>query len=482
MSAPEPADYPKEIGSEREFNLNNQTWFAEISGDSNPIHLDAVAARRTLAGRPIVHGIHILLWTLNSYFSSKKVEAPAVRWLRADFENMLPLHQRVRVRLDRETADETCLVAMTDDLVAVRVWIGFGAIDSTTRKNLDAGHLYAPREPLVHFIHEMQDLKGEIATVSAAAEGFPDVTRVLGKNRTAALARSSYLVGMVCPGMHSIYKRLSLKAAVDKSGEELLAFEVKSTDTRFGLVRQSFEGGGWSGEIDSILRPAPVQQRSVSSLTGLIPPTEFRHSSVLVIGGSRGLGELIAKVLATGGAQVTITFQTGKADALRVQSEIIEHYPSCCEVIEYDIAKEPEPQLRPIKQAPTHVYYMATPKIFAKRRLPIDYQQFRDFLSFYVFGFNALVDTFRAAASVPTFFYPSSVLAEDLASHFSEYSMAKLAGEMLCENLRANHNASIVYERLPGLPTDQTQSLLEMQVQDPIDILLPLIRAVQSKG
>jgi acyl dehydratase len=42
-----------------------QEQFARLSGDRNPMHMDAVAARRTQAGKPVVHGVHTLLWALN---------------------------------------------------------------------------------------------------------------------------------------------------------------------------------------------------------------------------------------------------------------------------------------------------------------------------------------------------------------------------------------------------------------------------------
>ena len=44
-----------------------QASFAAVSGDSNPIHLDPLAARRSLAGGAVVHGIHALLWALDSW-------------------------------------------------------------------------------------------------------------------------------------------------------------------------------------------------------------------------------------------------------------------------------------------------------------------------------------------------------------------------------------------------------------------------------
>ena len=51
----------------RIFTWRDQERFAQLSGDYNPIHVDALAARRLLFGRPVVHGVHVLLWALDGW-------------------------------------------------------------------------------------------------------------------------------------------------------------------------------------------------------------------------------------------------------------------------------------------------------------------------------------------------------------------------------------------------------------------------------
>jgi NAD(P)-dependent dehydrogenase (short-subunit alcohol dehydrogenase family) len=49
----------------------------------------------------------------------------------------------------------------------------------------------------------------------------------------------------------------------------------------------------------------------MEALSGLCAPDEFAGATALIIGGSRGLGELTAKLLAKGGARILITYATG---------------------------------------------------------------------------------------------------------------------------------------------------------------------------
>jgi len=54
------------------FTSADQRRFATLSGDVNPVHLDAVASRRVAAGEPIVHGMHLLLRALEIHSLARR--------------------------------------------------------------------------------------------------------------------------------------------------------------------------------------------------------------------------------------------------------------------------------------------------------------------------------------------------------------------------------------------------------------------------
>jgi nucleoside-diphosphate-sugar epimerase len=74
-------------------------------------------------------------------------------------------------------------------------------------------------------------------------------------------------------------------------------------------------------------------------------------------------------------------------------------------------------------------------------------------------------------------FYPSSTAVIERPSNMTEYAMSKMAGELLCQDVNVNmKNVQVIMARLPRLPTDQTASFRPVEVADPIETMLPIIR------
>src|SRR5688500_4530756 len=82
-----------ELG-QRTFTMADQEWFAAMSGDANPVHVDPIAARRTLVGGPLVHGVHLLLWALDR----AATRLPNVARVRATLARPVLVGDRVEVR------------------------------------------------------------------------------------------------------------------------------------------------------------------------------------------------------------------------------------------------------------------------------------------------------------------------------------------------------------------------------------------------
>jgi len=265
-----------------------------------------------------------------------------------------------------------------------------------------------------------------------------------------------------------------------------LHFRVVQSDPRFRMVKLAVSGGGWIGSLDAHARPEPTAQADLPRIATRVMPGEFNNVSALVVGGSRGLGELIGKIVAVGGGHVTLTYSVGEADARRVQAEITA-YGGRCDVVHYDIRMDAREQMSHLCSCPTQVYYLPTPVIFQRRSAVFSQNRFQEFLTFYVTAFYDFCREVRSKFEKKiAIFYPSSVYIDARPHGMTEYAMAKAAGEVLCADMQSSESLGrILVRRLPRLPTDQTASLLNIETADPIDVMLPIVRemyANQSDG
>jgi hypothetical protein len=470
----------------RRFELADQIRFADLTGDRNPMHMDAVAARRTQAGAPVVHGIHTLLWLLDS-IGSTHANIGNIASLKVRFSKMVYLGNEVSADILRLDATELRARASVDGVEVVNLIAAFGPLAPAPPPTIEPTTLSADQGSAADLtLKDMEARSGRIPLASELLELerlFPDATRLLGAQRIASLGCSTYLVGMLVPGLHSIYSGLELTLTDDSTLGGELQFAVTSIDPRFRRVKIAIRGPGVSGHLDTFSRVPPVQQLPITAVAEHVVSGEFQATTALVVGGSRGLGELTAKLLAAGGSRVIITYASGRADADRVAAEIGD-WGGSCEVIEYDARQPADRQLASLKHPATHLYYFATPAIAKRKTALFVGEQFAEFNSFYVGGFLQLVEAaLRRAPDGIAVFYPSTVYVQDRPRNMTEYAMSKAAGEILCgEMARSLSKARIVVERLPRLPTDQTASLIQTEDAgpSPLSVMLPIVRKMHA--
>lgn len=470
--------------AQRVFNYSDQMRFASVSGDHNPMHVDALYARRTQAGAPVVHGIHLLLWAFES-LAAVQPKLPPLSGVRAEFNKFVYLDECVEACVIKQSAASARLAISVNNNARSKITVTFGdaVVDCPGWFSAQLDPVPYSQAPLNLGLEQIRGRSGRLSfqmTAEDATALFPAAARWLGTRRIAALAASTYLVGMTCPGLHSIYSELSLSACADSGAETALAFRVIEVDARFRSVDQEITGGGMTGIVQSFVRTPPVQQAVMKSLTGVVGKTEFAGSVALIVGGSRGLGELTAKLIAAGGGHVIVTWQSGKEDAERVALEIRSSGGSC-ETLAYDARKSAREQLASIAYSPTHAYYFATPPIFRPRGEIYVAERLNEFLAVYVDGFWQLIEALRARQPNVSLFYPSSVSVADRPKGMTEYTMAKAAGEVLSADINESlYPLHVTVSRLPRLPTDQTASIATAETANPLDTMLPILREVQS--
>ena len=288
---------------------------------------------------------------------------------------------------------------------------------------------------------------------------------------------------MICPGLHSLFGGFAIEFVDNSRDQCCVGFKVSGTDDRFRMVRMTISGAGIRGSVQALLRWPPISQAPLSSIMNIVSPTEFAGSTALIIGGSRGLGALTAKILAAGGGNVIVTYATGQVDAEALTAEIRSQTAAeVCETLRYNIYEEAGNQLKNLKVGVTHLYYFATGKIAKQRDRVFDPSLLDEFIQMYVRGFhNCCIYFAEHGPQQLTAFYPSSVFVESNPPDMVEYSMAKRLGELLCFNINnVGGRIHTIVSRLPPLLTDQTATVLPTERADSLTVMIPVIRKVQA--
>jgi len=470
--------------AERAFTSDDQLAFAKLSGDDNPLHVDPVMARRLLFGQQIVHGLHALLWSADECVRTR-TQGLELRSVNANFQAGIGVGQTVTCSCIDQNEHQIEIRLETDKTPAMWIQIAWSpSRQHPTGTILSAFH--APGKCRERSFEEAAGASGSVPLYldrELAATLFPNLMQLMPPMQLAALFATTRLVGMECPGLHSIYAGLNLAFFSDCDAVPELNYQVVDRNQRLSLLRMDVKAPGMRGQIKTFYRPPPQGQPAFTDVCREVESEEFSEQRALIIGGSRGLGEVAAKLLAAGGAEVIITYYRGEEDAKRVVAEIVAH-GSKADCFPLNVL-DPSPALLTRvanRSTPLYLYYFATPFIFGATKGRFSAKRFATFSEYYVTGFLRTVQTLAAAAAgLQKVFYPSSTAIDALPLDMGEYAAAKMAGEILCDFLqKAIPGVAIHKPRLPRVATDQTVSLLPVSRQGPLSVLLAHLRYLRQ--
>ena len=463
------------IVAERIFTPADQGNFAALSGDFNPIHVDEVAARRTIVGAPLVHGVHLLCWALDSWVAAGNRTSAGLEHVTASFHRGVLPGERVRTCVLNDNDEFTLQIQRADRSPMTSIRGKFGS-PVAYAEALPAMH---PTECRVLDASQIAHAMGSVPLAYCATQSqrlFPHLSSAMPPIQMAALFATTLMVGMECPGLHSLYSGLDLSFSGPVLGKPCLNYRVSHAG-RSGAVILRVDGPGFQGKVRALLRPTPRRQADARELSRLVDKNAFLNERAIVIGGSRGLGEVTAKLLAMGGADVTITYHRGKADAETVAAEI-NAAGGTCGVVQFD-SNHPTPIALP--EPPTSVYYFATPHISSDDTVPFSTERFADYCRYYATGFAETLRAVAPGGQTMDVFYPSTVFLDDGHVQLAEYRAAKAVGEEVCKQLAKHFPAWRVYApRLPRMHTDQNNGIQPPEMEAPEIVMLRHLRKMKA--
>ena len=460
--------------------------FARLSGDHNPLHVDPVAARRFQFGNTVIHGVHGTLLALDALFKhlselgNKRIDSISVVYSK-------PVKQGDQVEVLCNTVGELSykIEVLNGGKKAQVIKVSLAEVEQV--------FVFAPYEELKTSPRPLTLAEAEELTVEfpltwnneLCASLFPHLYKNVPNGQIAYIMGLTNIVGMRCPGMDSVFA--GFKAAFKQMPEHAdaqLTFTVSTLDPRFSRVVMDANNNVADGQIEALFRPQQVAQPDMAFIQSLTPSQLFSGVNALVVGGSRGLGETAAKILAAGGAKVTVSYARGQGDAEAIAKDICQHEgkASTMQLNVLDVDQQTELSIQ--AQGFTHIFYFASPLIEKNDDL-FDVALFNKFCSYYVTGLAKIVNAIAADKArrkeQVTLFIPSTVFIEESKKGFAEYVTAKQAAEQYVEHTLAKlPKWKAVVPRMKPMLTDQTAAVVSVSVEENVKELLSLLEPCKS--
>lgn len=455
--------------------------FARLSGDSNPLHVDPIAARRYAFGTTVVHGVCGTIAALDLLLSKTVTGNAALTNLKVQYNN--PVRHGDTIDVFHSNNDNNHRLELVNNgkraqLINVEITPQHASATTaeTTQHSFDTSAITLDHPTFA----QAAAARGDIALgldSSLARQLFPSASSQLPASQIAALLGTTVIVGMKCPGMNSVFGGLKLSfTSTDQPLPCSLDYQTTSSDDRFNRLVISVNSPVCDGEIEAFYRASPVEQPPFKNIKPLLKGSEFAGQRALVIGGSRGLGEVTAKILAAGGASTAITYASGKADAERIAHEI-SNLGGHCHAHQYNVLNPDKDIFNCFGSEPvSHIYYLASPVIEKGDQSLWNPSLFDTFCRFYITGLSELLTAFATDSNTRksplSLFVPSTIFLDEPVKGFAEYCAAKSATETFVQHTCLTHpHWKHHAPRLPRLQTDQTSGISTTDPMQTVDIL-----------
>ena len=460
------------LGTKKFYN-KLQKKFIDFSGDKNPIHLCQNYSRKTIYGQILVHGIHAVLWSLELLTRKK------IYFNNLDIRFLRPIFLKEKIFFYWNNKNNEIIIKNANAVLCKIIITKTKKVEKSADLLILNKTLETPSDKTIKDIEKLKCKKKNLSYKSVSEKienSFSNLEKIYGLSFVYEVSTLSYIVGMEVPGLNSLFVSTKIKL---KSNNKLLkrSYSVSYIEKRVGLVNLNFFGKTIESNIQTILRQNPVKNPSIRRIKKFIKKKEFSHMNALVIGGSRGIGEIVSKIITLGGGKVTFTYYKGYEEAKKIKKEFNKKLSKNISDTEVDILNQGHLNKLKKMENINYIFYFASPKILKSWNKKHDNQIYKIYKLYFFQQFKKIVKTFNENKNKLLFFYPSTVFIEKKIDGYQSYIKSKLLGENFCKK-NINKNFNFYYPRLPMLVTDQNQSFFKLDPISNIPILLKYLRKI----
>lgn len=220
------------IGS-KFFSKEEQKNFNINSSDYNPAHIFNLKKNQFNTHKPVVHGINILLTSLELYLQKTKIKSATID---CSFLKPIYLNKIVKFYKYKKNKNENFIEIKSNGSTCAKIFISksekyaekrsLKKIKFTILKKKN--RLYTNPLNLVNKTFKINlDKKKHI-------QNYPSVKKNFGELFYKSMLAVSFFIGMVCPGKYAIFTSLKFKMRKNEKKKYLL-FNVKHYDSRIHL-------------------------------------------------------------------------------------------------------------------------------------------------------------------------------------------------------------------------------------------------------
>lgn len=466
------------------FDLDDQNWFAEISGDYNPIHINEIESRKLHSGGILVHGIHTVTWALDCFF--KKNPQNKLDTLKTKFFKPIYLNQKLSIVFENINNKKHNIKIYDKELLVSIILESSGL--SLGNKVVDSKyHFDFPKE------FKYNDDTNEISislSKKMILNKYPFFCKAVGLEIVSNIIALSRLVGMECPGLNSLFVGFNInfhKKNVVETNKIL--WSINKYYGNQAPINISVKSSIMDGIIQAFVRPTPISQLSFLEISKFTKNyINLDNTTSLIIGGSRGLGEVTSKIIASYGGKVIITYHQGDKEAIEICDDINnKSNKNLATSLKFDV-RNPEELFQFLTKNKTiinSIYYFATPKIKGLKSIEIDKSLLELYSEYYTICFSKLLKKMSEYQQDQhkKVFYPSTVFINNFKEELKEYVLAKKNAEEYIEFIKNKlNNISIYVERLDILKTDQNNSIFSVDVKEPHVIMNKIVIKMNKKS
>jgi NAD(P)-dependent dehydrogenase (short-subunit alcohol dehydrogenase family) len=314
------------------FSLDDLMLFSAASHDRNPCHISPEYARKTPYGQLLVYGI------LGALAGLARVEPPphcTLSKVSLDFRHPMFLDIDYSAILVKQSPQSFSMKVCDGSKILMKAEFAFGEsgpVEMAWGKP-PRSILQVPSDRDEKEFKEGAITKGEYlpdqTALAALLDRFAIDEPAFGRLQISALLWSSYLVGMVQPGLHALFHKLTLAFEnLDRGLSRSLSFEAKVISLNsLGSLRSElrlFAGDQLVARGESRAFFMPKNRVGLrSAVEALLPQSNQLGGKVaLVIGASRGLGAMLTTALALQGCTVLANFDRSEPEAQQLQESL----------------------------------------------------------------------------------------------------------------------------------------------------------------